>query len=246
MIDLLKEENESDSDAQFYNKCKIIQNLNPFELNTRLFDFLSQRDSIPQYKKIEFPKLDKNDNENEISKKIKDIYVFLDVIKSSLKINTENIRFELFKKYNNQNEKLAFINKVLESLNKKKLNKTEVNSLKGKVQSLSENLIKTTKSLFKEKCNLKNLESQLSSQTKLYEQLYEESQNIKYRDICSYIIDYFTCILDDENYDYVMNSDYKTAITYIVNEINTNYTNYKTILLKDKIILGDLLNSINS
>jgi hypothetical protein len=33
MIDLLKEENvnENDYDAQFYNKCKIIQNLNPFE-----------------------------------------------------------------------------------------------------------------------------------------------------------------------------------------------------------------------
>jgi len=100
MIDLFKEENESDSDAQFYNKCKIIQNLNPFELNNKLFDFLSQKDSIPQYKKIEFPKLDKNDNENEISKKIKDIYGFLDIIKSSLKINSENIRFELFKKYN--------------------------------------------------------------------------------------------------------------------------------------------------
>ena len=101
MIDLLKEENvnENDSDAQFYNKCKIIQNLNPFELNVRLFDFLTQKYTIPQYKKIEFPKLDKNDDENKINSKIKDIYLLLDVIKASLEMNSENIRYELFNKY---------------------------------------------------------------------------------------------------------------------------------------------------
>ena len=96
MIDLLKEEN--DSDAQFFNKCIIIQNLNPFELNARLSNFLVQKDKIPQYK-IKFPKLDKDDDEKKRNNIIKDIYFLLDVIKASLEMNTDNIRFELFDKF---------------------------------------------------------------------------------------------------------------------------------------------------
>ena len=83
---------------------------------------------------------------------------------------------------------------------------------------------------------------QLSSQTKQFEKLYEESQNIKYRDICSYIIDYYICLLDEEHYNAALDSDYNTAISYIINEININFEKYKNLLLKDEIILDDLLN----
>ena len=274
MIDVLKEEN--DSDAQFFNKCKIIQNLNPFELNASLSSFLVQKDKIPNYK-IEFPTLNWDDDEKKRNNKIKDIYFLLDVIKASLKMNIDNIRFELFNKFINQKDKLVAVNKVLTSLNKKNLyslngddllmkielykencsflqtenNKSnqiiddllkEINNYQIEVNSLNGRIQETSRKLSNEKMKSNNLQLQLSSQTKQFEKLYEESQNIKYRDICSYIIDYYICLLDEEHYNAALDSDYNTAISYIINEININFEKYKNLLLKDEIILDDLLN----
>ena len=276
MTNLLKEENENDSEAQFYNKCKIIQNLNPFEFNKSLNDFLLKKNSIPQYG-ITFPNLDSNDDENSRNNKIKDIYFLLDVIKASLEMNFGNIRFELFNKYINQKDRLVAVNKVLDSLNKEKLgsldgddlqmkielykenssflqnennksNQTidnllkETNSLNERIQSLLQNAKELSQKLSNEKVKLNNLKSQFASQAKQFEKLYEESQNIKYRDICRYIFDYFISILNDEEYVIAIKSDYKTAISYVENEINRHYGNYKSLLVKDKIVLGELLN----
>ena len=66
--------------------------------------------------------------------------------------------------------------------------------------------------------------------------LFNELQNIKYRDISNYIIDYFVCILSDEDYEVAMNSEYKDAVKYIIKEINnSNYVNYKNLLTKEGI-----------
>lgn len=68
------------------------------------------------------------------------------------------------------------------------------------------------------------------------EDLFNELQNIKYRDISNYIIDYFVCILNDEDYEVAMNSEYKDAVKYIIKEINnSNYVNYKNLLTKEGI-----------
>ena len=138
MINLLKEENENDSEAQFYNKCKIIQNLNPFEFNISLNDFLLKKNSFPQYG-ITFPNLDSNDDENSRNNKIKDIYLLLDVIKASLEMNIGNIRFELFNKYINQKDRLVAVNKVLDSLNKEKLDCLDGDNLQMKIELYKEN-----------------------------------------------------------------------------------------------------------
>ena len=60
----LLSENQHNTDMDFLNKCKIIQNLNKIEFNSSLSSFLLLKDSIPQYKNINFPKLDSKDNEN--------------------------------------------------------------------------------------------------------------------------------------------------------------------------------------
>jgi len=161
------------------------------------------------------------------------------------------MKIELYKEncsflQNENNKSNQIIDDLLKEANDYKI---EVNSLNERIQSLSQsakklsqNLKEATQKLSNEKIKTNNLQSKLSSQTKQFEKLYEESQNIKYRDICTYIIDYFVCILDDNHYNVAINSDYSTAISYIVDEINTNFENYKNLLLKDAIVLSDLLN----
>ena len=85
--------------------------------------------------------------------------------------------------------------------------------------------------------------SQLKSQEKDYNNIYNELENIKYRDISSYIIDFFICILNDKDYDIALSSTYRTAVDYIENEISSNnYKNYRDMLLKEGIIISDLFN----
>lgn len=95
--------------------------MNIYELNSSLSSFLLIKDSIPQYKNIYFPKLDIKDNELVYNEKIKNIAILLEVIKSSLEMPESNIRFNLFKKYINDNNKLKAVNKVLSSLKIKQL-----------------------------------------------------------------------------------------------------------------------------
>lgn len=95
--------------------------MNIYELNSSLSSFLLIKDSIPQYKNIYFPKLDIKDNESVYNEKIKNIAILLEVIKSSLEMPESNIRFNLFKKYINDNNKLKAVNKVLSSLKIKQL-----------------------------------------------------------------------------------------------------------------------------
>ena len=119
-IGSLNEDSEENTDVQFLNLCKVIQLLNKFEFNSSLSSFILLNDSIPQYRKINFPKLDVKEDEKTYDKKIKDIAILLDVINSSLEMHQENIRYEIFKKYINQFDKLNAVNLVLSSLNKKK------------------------------------------------------------------------------------------------------------------------------
>ena len=285
MINLLEDEKDNDINTQFQNKCQLIKNLNIFELNANISTFLLEHNEIPQYKNIDFPKLDSNDDKNTFINKIKEIATLLDVINSSLKMNTENIRFELYNKYITQNDKLNAINKVLSSLKKKKLyslniddlslrmelfkencaflknenikgnqiienlqkmtNQYEnevntlnekINDLNEKIEVLSKNLKNTNQELSKEKKKNKDLNNNLMKQEQNLEDLFNELQNIKYRDISNYIIDYFVCILSDEDYEVAMNSEYKDAVKYIIKEINnSNYVNYKNLLTKEGI-----------
>lgn len=284
-IVLQKEDNENNSDVQFLNKCKIIQNLNKFEFNSSLSTFLLLKESIPQFKRINFPKLDSKDNEKIYNEKIKNIAILFDVINSSFIMNAQNIRYELFQKYVDQDDNLCAINEVLTSLNKKRLKslreddlmqnielqmennsflqdenkkgretiatlKNEINKYKndiqilnGNIQTLSQNLDKSKSKLIEEERQNSNLLFQLEAQQKNYKDLHNELQNIKYRDICSYIIDYFMCILNDRDYNNALNSTYRTAVYYILKEIgNDNYKNYRNILSKEGIIIRDLLN----
>ena len=278
MINLLEDEKDNDINTQFQNKCQLIKNLNIFELNANISTFLLEHNEIPQYKNIDFPKLDSNDDKNTFINKIKEIATLLDVINSSLKMNTENIRFELYNKYITQNDKLNAINKVLSSLKKKKLYslniedlslrmelfkencaflknenikgnqiienlqkmtnqyENEVNTLNEKIEVLSKNLKNTNQELSKKKKKNKDLNNNLMKQEQNLEDLFNELQNIKYRDISNYIIDYFVCILSDEDYEVAMNSEYKDAVKYIIKEINnSNYINYKNLLTKEGI-----------
>ena len=285
MINLIEDEKDNDINIQFQNKCQLIKNLNIFELNANISTFLLEHNEIPQYKNIDFPKLDSNDDKNTFINKIKEIATLLDVINSSLKMNTENIRFELYNKYITQNDKLNAINKVLSSLKKKKLyslniddlslrmelfkencaflknenikgnqiienlqkmtNQYEnevntlnekINDLNEKIEVLSKNLKNTNQELSKEKKKNKDLNNNLMKQEQNLEDLFNELQNIKYRDISNYIIDYFVCILSDEDYEVAMNLEYKDAVKYIIKEINnSNYVNYKNLLTKEGI-----------
>ena len=72
--------------------------------------------------------------------------------------------------------------------------------------------------------------------------MFEELQNIKYRDVSNYIIDYFICILNDEDYKVAMNSEYKDAVKYIVDEIknNKNYNVYNILLNEEDINIENL------
>ena len=153
MINLIEEEKENDINTQFQNKCQLIKNLNISELNANISIFLLKHDEIPQYKNIDFPKLDSNDNQNTFINKIKDISTLLDVINSSLNMNTENIRFQLYNKYITQNDKLNAINKVLSSLKKKNLYSLNINDLSLRME------------LFKENCAFLKNENSKSNQT---------------------------------------------------------------------------------
>jgi hypothetical protein len=139
MINLIEDEKDNDINIQFQNKCQLIKNLNIFELNANISTFLLEHNEIPQYKNIDFPKLDSNDDKNTFINKIKEIATLLDVINSSLKMNTENIRFELYNKYITQNDKLNAINKVLSSLKKKKLYSLNIDDLSLRMELFKEN-----------------------------------------------------------------------------------------------------------
>ena len=292
MIKLIKEE-EEDTNIQYLNKCQIIKNLNKSEFNSNITTFLLKNDEIPQYKNIDFPKLNSKDDEKIFNNKIEEIANLFDVINASLHMNAENMRFQLYNKYINQNnEKLKAINQVLSSLKKKELfsldekdlsmkielykencsflkkennknnmsigklmkradsYKNEVNTLKQtikdlsqKIEELSNNLEISNRELSEEQTKNKNLNIELTKQENNYFELYEELQNIKYRDISNYIIDYFVCILNDKDYEVAMNSEYKDAVKFIVNEINNNnnYKTYNNLLNKEGISIENLL-----
>ena len=283
-ISSLNEDSEENTDVQFLNLCKVIQLLNKFEFNSSLSSFISLNDSIPQYKKIDFPKLDVKEDEKTYDKKIKDIAILLDVINSSLEMHQENIRYEIFKKYKNQEDKLNAVNLVLSSLNKNKLqslsendleqniqlqiednkylknendkrNKRidalqkelntyidEVQTLNGEVSVLNGKVKTLSQKLNEEKKNTSDLTLKLEEKDKNLVKLHDELQNIKYRDVCSYIIDYFVCLLNDYEYNIAINSTYGIAVDYVLKEIKkTKYYKYNDAINKKGITIEKLL-----
>lgn len=282
-IDLVKEDKEENTDIQFSNLCKVIQHLNTYEFNSSLSAFLLSKDSIPQYRNVNFPKLDSKDDEKTYNEKIKDIANLLDIINSSLGMHIENIRYEIFQKYVNQEDKLKAINQVLLALNKQNLkslnennleqnimlemenneylknennkrNETiktlkkeignynkEVITLNAQIQNLSKNLMKSNNKLKEEEKENVILTSKLEEKDKKFKKLRDELQNIKYRDICSYIIDYFVCLLNDNEYRIAMESTYGKAVNYVLKEMEkNNYEKYNDLLAKNGIIISDL------
>ena len=282
-IGSLNEDSEENTDVQFLNLCKVIQLLNKSEFNSSLSSFILLNDSIPQYKKINFPKLDVKEDEKTYNKKIKDIAILLDVINSSLEMHQENIRYEIFKKYKNQEDKLNAVNLVLSSLNQKKLqslsendleqniqlqiednkylknendkrNKRidalqkelntyidEVQTLNGEVSVLNGKVKTLSQKLTEEKKNTSDLTLKLEEKDKNLVKLHDELQNIKYRDVCSYIIDYFVCLLNDYEYNIAINSTYGSAVDYVLKEIKkTKYYKYNDAINKKGITIEKL------
>ena len=282
-IGSLNEDSEENTDVQFLNLCKVIQLLNKSEFNSSLSSFILLNDSIPQYRKINFPKLDVKEDEKTYDKKIKHIAILLDVINSSLEMHQENIRYEIFKKYKNQEDKLNAVNLVLSSLNQKKLqslsendleqniqlqiednkylknendkrNKRidalqkelnsyidEVQTLNGEVSVLNGKVKTLSQKLNEEKKNTSDLTLKLEEKDKNLVKLHDELQNIKYRDICSYIIDYFVCLLNDYEYKIAINSTYGSAVNYVLKEIkNTKYYKYNDAINKKGITIEKL------
>ena len=283
-IGSLNEDSEENTDVQFLNLCKVIQLLNKSEFNSSLSSFILLNDSIPQYKKIDFPKLDVKEDEKTYDKKIKHIAILLDVINSSLEMHQENIRYEIFKKYKNQEDKLNAVNLVLSSLNKNKLqslsendleqniqlqiednkylknendkrNKRidalqkelntyidEVQTLNGEVSVLNGKVKTLSQKLTEEKKNTSDLTLKLEEKDKNLVKLHDELQNIKYRDVCSYIIDYFVCLLNDYEYNIAINSTYGSAVDYVLKEIkSTKYYKYNDAINKKGITIEKLL-----
>ena len=283
-IGSLNEDSEENTDVQFLNLCKVIQLLNKFEFNSSLSSFILLNDSIPQYKKIDFPKLDVKEDEKTYDKKIKHIAILLDVINSSLEMHQENIRYEIFKKYKNQEDKLNAVNLVLSSLDQKKLqslsendleqniqlqiednkylknendkrNKRidalqkelntyidEVQTLNGEVRVLNGKVKTLSQKLNEEKKNTSDLTLKLEEKDKNLVKLHDELQNIKYRDVCSYIIDYFVCLLNDYEYNIAINSTYGSAVDYVLKEIKkTKYYKYNDAINKKGITIEKLL-----
>ena len=283
-IGSLNEDSEENTDVQFLNLCKVIQLLNKSEFNSSLSSFILLNDSIPQYRKINFPKLDVKEDEKTYDKKIKHIAILLDVINSSLEMHQENIRYEIFKKYKNQEDKLNAVNLVLSSLNKNKLqslsendleqniqlqiednkylknennkrNKRidalqkelntyidEVQTLNGEVSVLNGKVKTLSQKLTEEKKNTSDLTLKLEEKDKNLVKLHDELQNIKYRDVCSYIIDYFVCLLNDYEYNIAINSTYGSAVDYVLKEIKkTKYYKYNDAINKKGITIEKLL-----
>ena len=282
-IGSLNEESEENTDVQFLNLCKVIQLLNKSEFNSSLSSFILLNDSIPQYRKINFPKLDVKEDEKTYNKKIKHIAILLDVINSSLEMHQENIRYEIFKKYKNQEDKLNAVNLVLSSLNKNKLQslsendleqniqlqiednkylknendkrnkridalqkelntyKDEVQTLNGEVSVLNGKVNTLSQKLNEEKKNTSDLTLKLEEKDKNLVKLHDELQNIKYRDVCSYIIDYFVCLLNDYEYNIAINSTYGSAVDYVLKEIKkTKYYKYNDAINKKGITIEKL------
>ena len=140
----------------------------------------------------------------------------------------------------NENNKGIQTIKELEAEIKKYQLNTDI--LSGNIQTLRSDLRKSNEKLAIEKKKKIQLITQLDNNKKEYDKLYDEMQNVKYRDICSYIIDYYICILNDEDYDFVMKSNYITAVNYILQEIdNPKYHKYKEILSEIGIDFSKLL-----
>ena len=239
-------------------------------------------------------------------KRLKDITLLLDIINSSLSMSAETVRYELFKKYMNQQDKLKAINQVLASINKKKLVcldesnleqnielrieenkylknenykgiqtikilrseisnyetttnklkeqiinlkgkvqilKEEIKSLNGEVETLTQNLEESNKKLIDKEKNKISLISLLEEKESNNIKLYDELQNVKYRDVCSYFIDYFVCLLNEKEYDMVMKLTYSQSFNYVLNTIKSDkYEKYNNLLAKNRIIISDLFN----
>ena len=56
--------------------------------------FLILKDSIPQYKKIVFPKLEENDSKEIYSEKIRNIAILFNIINSSLLMHESNLSIQ--------------------------------------------------------------------------------------------------------------------------------------------------------
>ena len=140
-IELIKEKSEYEPERDFLNKCNLIKNINLKVLNESIANFLQHKDSITQYKKKDFPKLEENDNKEIYSEKIRNITILFEIIDSSLLMHESNIRYELFKKYINQKDKLNFVNQVLSALNKKNLNSLDEDDLFQNIKLHQEDII---------------------------------------------------------------------------------------------------------
>ena len=120
------------------------------------------------------------------------------------------------------------------------LNK-EVETLNGKVSVLNGKVKTLSQKLNEEKKNTSDLTLQLEEKDKNLVKLHDELQNIKYRDVCSYIIDYFVCLLNDYEYNIAINSTYGIAVDYVLKEIkNTKYYKYNDAINKKGITIEKL------
>ena len=121
-----------------------------------------------------------------------------------------------------------------------KLN-NDINNYKQNAKELIDNLEKTRIKLNKTENKVLEMKERIAFQKKEYDKIYENFQKIKNRDICSFIIEYFICLLNDEDYN-IGKSNYKTAVEFIVKEINiSKYANYRIMLSKENIDLKELL-----
>ena len=109
--------------------------------------------------------------------------------------------------------------------------------INGEIKIFSQNIKETEKNLKEEKLKKLNYISKLESKEKEMKKLYDELKNIKYRCILRYIIDYFICLLNNNEYKIVKESNYGNAINYIVEEMkNDKYEKYKNTLLKKELL----------
>ena len=131
--------------------------------------------------------------------------------------------------------------------NQKNLNlisklKNEINNYQRNAKELTDNLENAKIKLNQADKKELEMKEKFAIQKKEYDKIYDNLQNIKYRDICSFIIEYFICLLNDEDYKTAMESNYKTAVQFIVKEINSSkYSNYRIMLSKENINLKELL-----
>lgn len=145
-----------------------------------------------------------------------------------ISLSKENIKF-----LTNQNKEDS---EIIKNLFK------EIDPNQAQIKKMNENLSKTKSKLIDiEKRNLKMSED-LEQQIQYSNDIYEELQNIKYRDVSNYIINYFINILNTVDFENAQSEDYTIVINYIKNEIESKYSRYNQLLVKEGISIQRLLN----